>query len=97
MSRRTVASLHPVAGAVVAGAAAGQEVVAAWRAAKLTSALIARYPVVSVDIEKAAAAKSKNSADLRYLPLVSRQVSWVVLLAGRDARPVGHLPVDGFI
>jgi len=70
---------------------------AVWRAARPIAALIARYPTISADIEKAAAAQRKASAELRYLPLVSRQVSWVVLLAAPDARPIGYLPVDGFI
>jgi len=70
---------------------------AAWRAAKPISGLIARHPTIAADIEKAAAVQRKASAELRYLPLMSRQVSWVVLLAAPDARPIGYLPVDGFI
>jgi hypothetical protein len=70
---------------------------AVWRAAKPISALIAHYPTIALDVEKAAASQRKTSVELRFLPLLSRQSSWVVLLAAPDARPVGYLPVDGFI
>jgi hypothetical protein len=70
---------------------------AAWRAAKPVSKLIAHYPSIAEDLAKAAAKQRKSSVELRYLPLVSRQASWVVLLASPDARPIAYLPVDGFI
>jgi hypothetical protein len=70
---------------------------AAWRAAKSTSVLTARYPQVSGELAQIAKSQEQAPAELRFLPLVSRQASWVILLAGPDARPVGYLPVDGFI
>jgi hypothetical protein len=70
---------------------------AAWRAAKPTQALIARYPEVTSTLVRTAAAEGRALADLRFLPLVSRQVSWVVLLAPPDAHVAGYLPVDGFL
>jgi hypothetical protein len=70
---------------------------AVWRAAKPASALVARYPQVAVAVAKLAGATGKTPAELRFLPLVSRQVSGVVLLAPPDPRPAGYLPVDGFL
>lgn len=34
---------------------------------------------------------------LRFLPLISRQASWSAVIAPRDARIIGSLPVDGFL
>ena len=69
---------------------------AVWRAAKPTAALVARYPDTAGELAKAAGAAGKAPGELRFLPLVSRQVSWVMLLAPPDARPAGYLRVDGF-
>lgn len=69
---------------------------AAWRAAKPATALVQRYPSVAGQLAKIAAEQGTPPDDLRYLPLVSRHASWVVVLAGAEARPVGYLPVDGF-
>lgn len=70
---------------------------AAWRAAKSTSGLAARYPQIAAELSQIATSQGQAPGELRFLPLVSRQASWVILLAGPDARPVGYLPVDGFI
>ena len=37
-----------------------------------------------------------SPATLRFLPVLSRQGSWVALLAPADAHIVGYLAVDGF-
>jgi hypothetical protein len=70
---------------------------AAWRAAKSASALVAHYPQIADQLTQIATSQGSPPAELRFLPLISRQASWVILLAGPDARPVGYLPVDGFI
>ena len=69
---------------------------AAWNAAKPMARLLARYPALGSEVQALAAAQGQPVQALRYLPLVSRQASWVTVVAGPDARVVGHLPVDGF-
>jgi len=69
---------------------------AAWRAARPVSALLARYPEMQAELASIAKAEGKNAADLRFLPLLSRQASWVAILAPTDAHIAGYLPVDGF-
>ncbi len=68
---------------------------AAWRKAKPVAGLLAKYPHVAADVQAAAVAAGKPASDLRFLPLLSRQASWVTLVAP-GAKVVGHLPVDGF-
>ncbi|MDQ6679919.1 MAG: fimb protein, partial [Pseudomonadota bacterium] len=68
----------------------------AWKAARPTSVLLARYPGVQTELANIARTEGKDAADLRFLPLVSRQVSWVVILAPPDAHIAGYLPIDGF-
>ena len=67
-----------------------------WAAAKPVDKLLARYPAIASQVAALAAANGQSPQALRYLPLMSRQVSWVTLLAEPGARVVGHLPVDGF-
>lgn len=69
---------------------------AAWAKARPVSQLIARHPAAREAVEKAAQASGQPVDALRFLPLMSRQASWVGLLAGPDARLVGYVPVDGF-
>ncbi len=68
----------------------------AWRAARPVAELLVRYPGVHAELENIARTERKGAPSLRFLPLVSRQVSWVVILAPPDAHVAGYLPVDGF-
>jgi hypothetical protein len=70
---------------------------AAWRQARPVSQLSAHYPQVEADIARIAAAAGRPVAELRFLPVMSRQVSWVAILSEPGARIQGFLPVDGFI
>ena len=67
-----------------------------WATAKPVDKLLARYPAIASQVAALAAASGQSPQALRYLPLMSRQASWVTLLAEPGARVVGHLPVDGF-
>jgi hypothetical protein len=69
---------------------------AAWERARPVSLLSARYPRAQAELTHIAATTGRPLTDLRFLPLVSRQVSWVAVLAPPDARIAGYLPVDGF-
>ena len=69
---------------------------AAWAKARPVSVLIARYPAMREEVEKAARDTGQPLDGLRFLPLVSRHANWVGLLAAPDARLVGYVPVDGF-
>jgi len=68
----------------------------AWRVARPVGQLVARYPQAAAKLAQIAVAAGQAPEALRFLPLLSRQASWVTLLAGPDARVVGHLPLDGF-
>jgi hypothetical protein len=68
----------------------------AWAKARPVAPLLARYPALASEATALAAAAGQPVQALRFLPLVSRQASWVTLLAEPGARVVGHLPVDGF-
>lgn len=70
--------------------------VAAWRAARPVAQLIAKYPEQKNELARIASEAGVSPDGLRFLPLMSRQNSWITLLAAPDARVVGHLPVDGF-
>lgn len=74
----------------------GTQADAVWRAAKPVSALSMRYPPVTPRLAEIASTARQDVQSLRYLPLVSRQSSWVALVAMPGARVVGQLPVDGF-
>lgn len=69
----------------------------AWRKARPVSQLLSRYPQVQPQIAKIASEAGRSAAELRFLPVMSRQVSWVVVLSEPGARIQGVLPVDGFI
>lgn len=75
----------------------GTQVDAVWRATKSVSALAAKYPQVRSRLAEIAVAAGQDMQSLRYLPLVCRQSSWVVLVVMPGARMVGQLPVDGFL
>jgi hypothetical protein len=68
----------------------------AWSVARPVSLLAAKYPAVADEVARVAAASGAPVGELRFLPVLSRQVSWVAVVAPPDARVVGHLPVEGF-
>jgi len=68
----------------------------AWRQARPVSQLLAHYPQVQPQIAKMAAQAGRPAAELRFLPVMSRQVSWVAVLSEPGARIQGFLPSDGF-
>jgi hypothetical protein len=59
--------------------------------------LLEKYPGMTDKIQAAADSHGVALENLRFLPLMSRQVSWVALVAAPNARIVGYLPVDGFL
>jgi hypothetical protein len=67
-----------------------------WRKARPISALLAKHPEFSADVAVVAQKAGQPVDALRFLPLMSRQASWVSLIAAPGAQLVGHLPVDGF-
>lgn len=68
----------------------------AWRAARPVSDLLAQYPQRASDVAAIAQAAGQPVQALRFLPLLSRQASWVSLVAQPGAQVIGHLPVEGF-
>lgn len=58
--------------------------------------LLEKYPEMADKVRTIAANNHLLIQNLRFLPLMSRQASWVALVAAPDARIVGYLPVDGF-
>lgn len=68
----------------------------AWSVAKPAAALVKRYPQVGAELSRIAAQDGRSTDDLRFLPVMSRQASWVAILAPPNARVLGYLPVDGF-
>ena len=72
------------------------EAAAAWQAARPAAALVARYPTLSGELERIASDSKLTAGELRFVPVISRQASWVALLALPNAQVVGYLPVDGF-
>lgn len=67
-----------------------------WKKSKPVAVLIAKYPGVREELAAMAAGSRQQPAELRFLPLISRQSSWVALVAAPDSRVVGFLPVDGY-
>jgi hypothetical protein len=65
-------------------------------AAKPAPELERRYPAAHDALARAAASTKLPIAELRFLPLISRQGSGSVVLAPPDARVVDVLPFDGF-
>lgn len=66
-----------------------------WEKSRPVSDLLAKYPQLQQDVAAIAAQVGQPPESLRFLPLMSRQSSWVSVLAP-GAQVVGHLPVDGF-
>lgn len=69
---------------------------AAWRAARPIATLLARYPEAAERIEALARTAGQPTSQLRWMPLLSRRASWVVLVAAPTGKPVGYLALDGF-
>ena len=68
----------------------------AWQKARPVDLLTRKYPEVAEKLADHAAASDRPVAELRFLPVMSRQASWVALLSNGGTRVVGFLPVDGF-
>jgi hypothetical protein len=68
----------------------------AWRVARPVDLLVKKDAALAPAIAEHAAAAGQSVAELRFLPVMSRQASWVALLADGGTRVVGFLPVDGF-
>jgi hypothetical protein len=66
------------------------------KAARPISELAAHYPDAGAAVQSIAAKAGVDAARLRFLPLMSRRESWVVLLDEPQANIVGYLPLDGF-
>lgn len=69
----------------------------AWGRARPVSQLLPRYPQIQPQIAQIASEAGRPVGELRFLPVMSRQVSWVAVLSEPGAQIVGYLPVDGFI
>jgi hypothetical protein len=67
----------------------------AWQKSRPVSDLLAKYPQLKPQVAAMAERAGQPPEALRFLPLMSRQSSWVSVLAP-GAQVVGHLPVDGF-
>jgi hypothetical protein len=66
-------------------------------ASRPVALLLQRYPDIAGKLDSIARAAGATTAQLRFLPLRSRQAAdWVTVVAEPDARIVGHLHRDGF-
>ena len=64
--------------------------------AKPVAELQTRFPSQASLIHQAIESTRKTVAQLRYLPLLSRNDAWTVLLDAITAEPVGFIPLDSF-
>ena len=69
---------------------------AAWKRARPATQLLAKYSQQAASLEAIARSAGRSPEALRFLPLISRQVSWVSVIAEPGATVVGYLPVEGF-
>jgi hypothetical protein len=65
-------------------------------AAKPLSQLLARRPADSQPIAAAVRELGRAPADIGYVPLVSRQIAWTVLVDPKTADVLSFLPIDAF-
>jgi hypothetical protein len=65
-------------------------------ASKPLDGLLKKYPEVASAVDDVAMRAGVRTEALRFLPLTSRQRSWVALLSSADFVVIGYLPVDGF-
>lgn len=68
----------------------------AWARARPVALLVERYPERRSGVETIARSASQPVESLRFLPLMSRQASWITIISPPDARIVGYVDVDGF-
>lgn len=66
------------------------------KAARPLAGLKDRFAARAADIDRAAAATGRPVQALTYLPLVSRSLTWTVLLDAQTADVVGYLALDPF-
>lgn len=66
------------------------------QAAKPALMLMTRFPTQAALINAAVAQTKLPIEALVYLPLISRQVAWTVLLDPVTAEPLAYLPLDSF-
>ncbi|MDY7538769.1 TfpX/TfpZ family type IV pilin accessory protein [Undibacterium sp. 5I1] len=59
--------------------------------------LFSKYPKLSKTIEAAVAKSGVKRQQLRYLPLISKNASWVILIDVNSVQPVGFAPIDDFL
>ena len=64
--------------------------------AQTLAQLQARFPEQASAIAQAANATGLPSAQLRTLPLLSRDLAWTVFIDAQTAQPVGYLALDSF-
>lgn len=64
--------------------------------AKPAAELQTRFPSQAFLIHQVIESTGKTVAQLRYLPLLSRNDAWTVLLDAITAEPVGFIPLDSF-
>lgn len=69
---------------------------AALRLSRPATELRARYPDASGSLQQIAVKADQPLESLRFLPVLSRQASWVAVMTAPEARVVGFLPLDGF-
>ena len=69
---------------------------AVWDRARPAAQLLATYPQQTASLQAIARSAGRSPEALRFLPLMSRQVSWVSVIAEPGAKVVGYLPVEGF-
>jgi hypothetical protein len=69
---------------------------AAWAAARPVSVLASKYPQAGAELAKIADQAHVDPAAMRFLPLMSRRGSWVVILADSEPLLIGYLPLEGF-
>jgi hypothetical protein len=68
----------------------------AVKAARPLAGLKERFAARAADIDRAVAATGRPAQALGYLPLVSRSLTWTVLLDAQTADVVGYLALDPF-
>ena len=74
----------------------GDSVADVLKEAKPAEELSTRFPSQTSLINRAIEGTGKTVAHLRYLPLISRNEAWTVLLDATTAEPVGFIPLDSF-
>lgn len=55
-----------------------------------------RFPAQRGVIDRSVAATGRQAEKLRYIPLLSREIAWTVLVDGESAEPLGYIALDSF-